>query len=276
MFKILRRYLESFKEYIVLILLLLISLIVLSFNQNNQLKKIRAFAFGNVAVINSVFSSINQLFTLKNEIKKLEQLNAELMLKVNKLREYGIENQELKRLIGLKDTTDYPILPVTIVSKMIPSLPGYFIINAGLKEGVEKSMPVINDRGLIGVVTETTDNFAFVKTLLSPDSKIAVRDERSGVNGILSFENNMLLIKNVPTTYDFRIGDRIVTSLVSTIVPPSIPVGLVAQKQISITGLLTDIEVYPFVDFEKVRNCAVLKIVKSKELNNLELNLLRQ
>ena len=276
MFKILRRYLESFKEYIVLILLLLISLIVLSFNQNNQLKKIRAFAFGNVAVINSVFSSINQLFTLKKEIKKLEQLNAELMLKVNKLREYGIENQELKRLIGLKDTTDYPILPVTIVSKMIPSLPGYFIINAGLKEGVEKSMPVINDRGLIGVVTETTDNFAFVKTLLSPDSKIAVRDERSGVNGILSFENNMLLIKNVPTTYDFRIGDRIVTSLVSTIVPPSIPVGLVAQKQISITGLLTDIEVYPFVDFEKVRNCAVLKIVKSKELNNLELNLLRQ
>ncbi len=276
MFKIIRRYLESFKEYIVLIILLLISLVVLSFNQNNQLKKIRSFAFGNIVVITSMFSSFDELLTLKSEIKKLEKLNAELMLKVNRLREYGIENSELKRLIKLKDTTDFPVLPVTIVSKLIPSLPGYFIINAGAADGVEQSMPVINDKGYIGIITETTENFSFVKTLLSPESRIAVRDERSGVDGILSFENDMLLIKNVPTTYDFRIGDRIVTSVVSTIVPPSIPIGLVAQKQISIAGLLTDIEVYPFVDFQKVRNCAVLKIVNSKELDNLELNLLRR
>ncbi len=276
MFKIFRRYLESFKEYIVLILLLLFSLLILSFNQNNQLKKIRAFAFGNIAVINSVVSSFGELLTLKKEVKKLEKLNAELMLKINKLREYGIENKELKRLIELKDTTKFPVLPVTIVSKIIPSLPGYYIINAGAADSVEQGMPVINDKGLIGIITETTDNFSFVKTLLSHDSRIAVRDERSGVDGILGFENNMLLIKNVPTTYDFRIGDRIVTSVVSTIVPPSIPIGIVAQKQTSIAGLLTNIEVYPFVDFQKVRNCAVLKIVNSKELENLELNLLRK
>ncbi len=276
MFKIIRRYLESFKEYIVLIILLLVSLVILSFNQNNQLKKIRSFAFGNIVVITSMFSSFDEFLTLKSEIKKLEKLNAELMLKVNRLREYGIENSELKRLIKLKDTTDFPILPVTIVSKIIPSLPGYFIINAGSADGVEKSMPVINDKGYIGIITETTENFSFVKTLLSPESRIAVRDERSGVDGILSFDNNKLLIKNVPTTYDFRIGDRIVTSVVSTIVPPSIPIGVVAQKQISIAGLLTNIEIYPFVDFQKVRNCAVLKIVNSKELDNLELNLLRK
>ncbi len=276
MFKILRRYLESFKEYIVLIILLLVSLVILSFNQNNQFKKIRSFAFGNIVVITSLVSSFDELLSLKSEVKKLEKLNAELMLKVNRLREYGIENAELKRLIKLKDTTGYPLVPVTIVSKIIPSMPGFFIINAGSADSIQPGMPVINDKGYIGIVTETTENFSFVKTLMSPESRIAVRDERSGVDGILSFENNMLSIKNVPTTYDFRIGDRIVTSVVSTIVPPSIPIGLVAQKQTTIAGLLTNIEVYPFVDFQKVRNCAVLKIVQSKELGDFELNLLRK
>ncbi len=276
MFKILRRYLESFKEYIVLIILLLVSLVILSFNQNNQFKKIRSFAFGNIVVITSLVSSFDELLSLKSEVKKLEKLNAELMLKVNRLREYGIENAELKRLIKLKDTTGYPLVPVTIVSKIIPSMPGFFIINAGSADSIQPGMPVINDKGYIGIVTETTENFSFVKTLMSPESRIAVRDERSGVDGILSFENNMLSIKNVPTTYDFRIGDRIVTSVVSTIVPPSIPIGLVSQKQTTIAGLLTNIEVYPFVDFQKVRNCAVLKIVQSKELGDLELNLLRK
>ncbi len=276
MFKILRRYLESFKEYIVLIILLLVSLVILSFNQNNQFKKIRSFAFGNIVFITSFVSSFDELLSLKSEVKKLEKLNAELMLKVNRLREYGIENAELKRLIKLKDTTGYPLVPVTIVSKIIPSMPGFFIINAGSADSIQPGMPVINDKGYIGIVTETTENFSFVKTLMSPESRIAVRDERSGVDGILSFENNMLSIKNVPTTYDFRIGDRIVTSVVSTIVPPSIPIGLVSQKQTTIAGLLTNIEVYPFVDFQKVRNCAVLKIVQSKELGDLELNLLRK
>ena len=42
----------NFKEYLILILLLLISFISLSLNQNPAIKKVRAIAFGSFASIN--------------------------------------------------------------------------------------------------------------------------------------------------------------------------------------------------------------------------------
>src|SRR3990172_8942530 len=121
----------NFREYIVLVILVLISLIILSQNQNPNVQKVRAVAFGSFATFTSIISDIFSITDLKRENEKLRETNARLMLQISKLREYGILNNELKSLVNFKDTTDFPLIPATIVSRSLSFTQNTITLNAG-------------------------------------------------------------------------------------------------------------------------------------------------
>ena len=80
-------------------------------------------------------------------------------------------------------------------------------------------------------------------------------------------------MKNLPSTVDVRIGDRIVTSDFSTILPPAIPVGVVSNITTVYSGALINVTVEPFADVNYVEDIFVLRIVLSKQIDEFELNL---
>jgi rod shape-determining protein MreC len=272
---IISSFFQNYKEYIVAALLLIVSLSLVPLNEDPSLRKIKRLSFGSFAVINNLISEFQHIFINESEILRLKKLNAELMLRNNMLREYGLENAELKRLLSLKDTAEYPLIPARVISKLVSRVDGNFIINAGVRDSVSAGMPVINDHGLIGIVIESSDDFSVVRTLSNMNLRLTVKNQRSNTQGILSWNGKELIIKNVPTTADIEIGDRIVISEFSTILPPSIPVGIVVENQSKISGLLSDVIVSPFVDLNSVKNLFVIGIVQSKQVNELELNLLK-
>ena len=263
----------NFKEYIVLVVLLTASLITISFNNKPAVKKVRSIAFGSFAAVTSVVFDVFNTGSLKSENEHLRRLNAELMLKVNRLREYGIENEELKGLLGFKDTTKYPLIPAEIISKSLTRAQSTITLNAGSKEGIKPGMPVINSFGLLGIVYSTSEHFSLVRTLKNLELKLTVKDERSRIDGIMKWNGANLVIINVPKTYDVEPGDRIITSKLSSIVPVPLPVGVVIGISKVETGMFNEVMVKPFVDFVRVENVFVLGIVENKEKNNLELNL---
>lgn len=272
MFRFFLKIWEEYKEYIILILLLIISLITLSQNQNTEVKKVRAIAFGTFASVTSVVSDIINTAKLQSENERLRRVNAELMLQVNKLREYGIVNDELKGLVALADTFYYPLLPASIVSKSLTKSQSTITINIGNKHGVKPGMPVINDQGLIGIIHSTSEDFAIARTLKNIDLKLTVKDERSRVNGIMKWNGEDLVIVDVPKTYDIEPGDRIISSDLSSIVPVPVPVGVVVGLNKVETGIFNEVKIKPFVNFVKVEHVFVLAIVQSRQKNNLELN----
>jgi rod shape-determining protein MreC len=85
-----------------------------------------------------------------------------------------------------------------------------------------------------------------------------------------------LIIKNIPTNFDNEIGDRIVTSEFSTILPPSIPVGVIAEKETNIAGVLSNLVVQPFTNITVMKNIFAVKFIESEQINELELNLLKK
>src|SRR5690606_22986778 len=161
-----------FKEYIVLVILLIISLIALSLNQKEEVKKVKAAAFGSFAVITSIVSDVFNLTGVKAENERLRRINAELMLQVNKLREHGIVNTELKGLLALRDTMDYPLAAAQIVSKSLTASQSTITLNIGSNDGVQPGMPVINDQGLVGIIHSTSDDFSIARTLKNRDLKL--------------------------------------------------------------------------------------------------------
>ena len=276
MIKFLRRIINNFKEYFLVVFLSIISISLFSTNEKPAIKKIRTFAFGNYAFFNKILNY--PLSYLKNDysLKELEEENAKLMLEINKLRKQGLENENLRSMLNFKDTSKFQLLSADVVSKLVNKTQGNFIINRGSYDGVLIGMPVINDKGLIGIVVDTSKNFSVVKTLYNNNLNIAVTIERLNVDGVLSWNGNELIIKNIPSTYEVKVGDRVITSDFSTILPPQIPVGIISKRESVPIGLLHKLSVKPFVDINSVDNLFVIKIVPSKQINNLEMNLLKK
>jgi rod shape-determining protein MreC len=137
-------------------------------------------------------------------------------------------------------------------------------------------MPVINDRGLVGVITSVSEDYSIARTLQNIDLKLTVKDERSRIDGVMKWTGEELVIVNVPKTYDVEKGDRVITSEISSIIPVPIPVGIISGLSKVETGIFNEAKVTSFVDFGSVENVFVVGIVESKQKNNLELNFFKR
>ena len=272
MFRFLSYVWNRFKEYFILTLLVILSLTLLTQNNNPQVQKVRAIAFGSFASVSSIFYDLFNITQLKNENKILRQINAELMLQLSTLREQGILNRELTGMLGYKDTSSLPLTPATIVSKSLSITQNTITINEGTLKGIKPGMPVISYKGLVGIIQTCSDNFSIARTLKNVDLKLTVKNEKNRLNGIMKWDGEKLMIVDVPKTYDFDIGDRIVTSEMSSIIPVPIPVGIVSKIEEERTGILNLIHVTPFEEVMTVEHVFVLMIVDNYEKNNLELN----
>ena len=275
MLNLIRRFVGNFKEYVLFVVLSVISLSILSANEKPQAKHLKTFAIASFAVLNQLANSFTLIFQPNPSVEELKAENARLMLELNKLRQYGLENEELRTMISFKDTSKFPLVPAKVISKLVAKTEGNFIINVGANEQIQKGMPVITSQGLVGIASEVSGNFTLVKTLTNSMLSIAVTIQRINVQGILNYDGTNLIIKNVPTTYDVQIGDRVETSDFSSLFPPSVPVGVIQKKESNVYGLLHNLVIKPFADIAAVNNVFVIKIVPSKEINNLEMNLMK-
>ena len=267
---------ENFKEYIVLVVLIIISLVLLSQNNTQGIQKVRTIAFGTFASVTSVFSDIFNISNLKKENEELRRTNAEIMLQLSKLREYAIVNKDLTGLLGFKDSTDYPLITATIISKSLSKSQGTITLNSGKIDGVKPGMPVITDKGIAGIIYSVSDNYSIARTLNNVDLSITVKCERTRENAVMKWIGDRLVMINVPKTFGIKKGDRIVTSEISTIVPVPLPVGVVAEISNVEKGIFNEARIQPFVDFQKVENVFVLGLIRSKEIDEIEFNFLNK
>jgi rod shape-determining protein MreC len=272
MLRLLNKIWFNYKEYFVLIILLLVSLFLISKNDHNSVKNFKSFVFGSFSVVTSVISDIVLVSDIRSENERLRRINSELMLEVNKLREYGIENEELKNMLGFQDTFNLSLIPAKVISRSFSTLQETITINIGEKVGIKPGFPVVNGEGLIGVVYNIADDYAIVRTLRNINLKLVVRDQRSRFEGILRWNGDYLTVTNLPKTADIQLGDRIITSEMSSLINTPLPVGIVAEILNPEKGIFNDLIIKPIVDFVRVDNLFVLNRIQSKKKDQLELN----
>ena len=266
MLKFLRRLAYNYKEYILLTFLSVISLSILSSNEKPFAKHLKIFAIGSFSIFNELAAKVTSIFYVDDSVPKLKEENAKLMLDLNRLRKAENENTELRSMLSLRDTSKYPLIPAQVISKLITVSQGNFIINRGAKDEIKKGMPVLDQHGLIGLISDVADNYSTIKTLFNSNLSIAITVRRTNVSGILTFDGANLIIKNIPSTYDVQVGDMIETSEFSSLFPPSVPVGVVLKKETT---------VQPLANISGVNDLFIMKIVPSKQVNQLEMNLLK-
>lgn len=275
MINFLRSFIYQFKEYFLVAVLIIISLSLLSSNDKPGIKKLRSFALGNFAVLSELINTVSGIFAGEPSYNELKFENAQLMLELNRLRKKGLENNNLRSMLSLEDTSQYKLVAADVVSKLVNRIQGNFILNKGNNHNIQVGMPVIAPQGLVGIISEVTDNYSVVKMLFNSSLNIAVTIQRINVDGILSWNGRELIIKNIPTTYEIEIGDGVETSDFSSMFPPNIPIGIVSKKEEIALGLLHTLSVQPFADIRSLSNLFIVQIIPSIQINQLEMNLMK-
>ena len=165
MSKFVRTFLNNFKEYIVLVLLLILSLLIITLNENQKVKNVRLFSLGIFATVNKIILDIGNSFEDTDYVKSLLKNNAQLMLQVNELRDFAYEFDDIKNQIDYKSKSDYELISAQIVSRLVSKISGYYIISKGSVDSVDIGLPVITDKGLVGIITDVSKNYSTVRTL---------------------------------------------------------------------------------------------------------------
>lgn len=260
----------SIKEYLLLTLLIVISLILLFSNDNTQIRFIRAIAIGSFGAVQSGLSAIPNVFELEQENKYLRETNIKLSNEVSNLKESKLENIRLTKLTELKDKVNLGVVSGKIVNKSLTQTRNTITINVGDKDSVKLNMPVITDAGLVGKIAAISKNYSIVQILYNKDLKFSVKSQRSRVDGILNYDGaGNLLMTNVPKSADIKVGDIIITSEYSNSFPAGIPVGEVVEEG-TVDNLFKRIIISPSVNFKTLEEVFVLKYISDSERMELE------
>ncbi len=248
-----------FKEYFLLALYIVLALLLLARNETGQVRALRSNLLAVAGTMQDIFGVVPNYFTLRQENHILREQNLTLTDEVNRLREARLENIRLHRLLNLKDRPSSQYLSANVVGATSQSLRNTITIDRGKKDGVLPTMPVVTADGLAGKVTTTSGDYAVAQLLLHKDVRVSARVERSRVNGIIRWTGGRFLqFANVPTSFDVRRGDVIITSEFSSIFPEGIRIGVVSGTRAVPGELFQAVDVTPAVDFDRLEEVFVL------------------
>ena len=174
------------------------------------------------------------------------------------------ENERLKQLLAFADSTpDLNYVTGTVIGRSQGIWFDTFTINVGRSQGVEKNMPVVNAKGLVGHVTDVGATWSKVVALIDSSVSVSVMVERtrdSGmVRGMLEVGNeaDKLELYYLPSDSDLVPGDKIVTSGIGGLYPKGVLVGeVISVSRASDNG--SNALVQPSVDFRHLEEMMVV------------------
>ena len=270
MFNRVYELLLHFKEYVLFAVLVIFSLMLLVMNNSPQIKQIRTYSTVIMGFVQKQLAFIPRYFYLKSENDLLRDINMKLADEVNKLREARLENLRLQRLLEMKQQSSFKLVAAKVAGKNFNLYRNNITLNVGSVNGILPRMPVVNDRGLIGIIRETTEHYCIVTTMQNIDFRASVKVQRSRVDGIIAWDGTNLILRNVSKTSDVKIGDVIFTSEYSRTFPPNIRIGIVSSVQDESGSLFKKVVVTSSIDFIRLEEVFVITKVPDDERAKLE------
>ena len=155
----------------------------------------------------------------------LKSYDKELNIKLKQLEK---DNLRLRSLLSLKKTTDKLKIDSSVISRNTGSWWRKIILNKGARNGVNVGDAVVGPGGLIGLIEDVSGFTSSVKLLTSSESKVGAWVQRINTNGLLiGVGNDLPMLVFYSKDIDIKVGDLILSSPASTLLPPNIPIGII-------------------------------------------------
>lgn len=198
--------------------------------------------------------------------RALEKRVAALEGEVRRLRAVEAENARLKALLNYREAHFKASLAAAVISRNPDNWFSTVTVNCGRAEGVTPGAPVLTPAGLVGRVLATSQHTAEVLLITDPRSAVGAVVYETQTPGIIHgnlSEAGSLKMRYVAKDARVRRGFLVLTSNLSGVFPPGIPVGTVTKVEEEKSGLFKTLYLQPAVDLSRLEE--VLVLVKSND-----------
>ncbi|MEO8876517.1 MAG: rod shape-determining protein MreC [Polyangiaceae bacterium] len=238
---------------------------------------VQYFFSGLARGTSNVLGDYFYLVDVKQDNERLAYDNARLRETVHKLEQAQGENQELRRLLQLRDTIPGDTVSAVVTGKDFTEF--FRVTRVVLDRGsrdIRPHMPVISPDGVVGSVLRVTGDSVDVEMAVDASFGIDVEDERTHARGIVRGTGDparyACKVEWVDARDEIQVGDALVTSGKGKWFPRGLPVARVTKVVKRELGRDQEVEAAPAVNFSRLDNVLILVTPPSDELSTPEAN----
>jgi rod shape-determining protein MreC len=208
---------------------------------------------------------VTSYFSLKKENESLLIQNTYLQKEILALKDLNSSDSLIKE-------APYSFISAHIISNSYNKKDNFVLLDKGQNDGVFEGYGVSVPNGIIGIVEKSTKNYSRIISILNTNLSINAKLKDSEQFGSLQWDTklyNELLLKDLPRSANFKVGDTIVTGSNSLIFPEGLPIGVIKNFQLNENSGYFDIRVSLFADMTNLNQAYVILPKRIKEAQEL-------
>ena len=260
-----------------LVMLLFANLAIMAFDARDSTTKQRMFrvwiqaAASPVQSISSKAGStgtnlVRQIINFRSTAVANEQLKQQLsqtQLQLQNALQSSQENERLKGLLNLKETTGYDRVAARVIARDSSIWFNTVTINRGSASGIDLNMPVVTAGGIVGRVIAVSPVTAQVMMVTDEKAAAGAIVGQLGGSGALGSvmglgESGLIEMRYVSGLQTVEVGDYILTTGQDGIYPPGLNVGQVVQVKHGTATQAHQIFINPGARLDQLEEVAVL------------------
>lgn len=214
-------------------------------------------------------NNVSEYLNLRTQNDALAQENAKLRSLLFDVK----DTASIPKMDSIKGLRPTDILVSKVIHNSFNSHENYLTLNSGSLQGVKPDMGVINSLGIVGIIDNTSANYATVVSILNIKSQINAKLKKSNHFGSLGWNGKntgFVQLTDIPRLAAIRKGDTIVTGGQSVIFPENINIGTVDRIYIDNQTNYYTLDVKLFNDMTNLGHVYILKGNDREEIINLE------
>jgi len=223
-------------------------------------RPVAALAKGIARPVEGFFGTIYNLRKIEQENGQLHSQVIGLQQQLVKADQEDIENQALRKELGFVKTSDFSLVPCTVLSENAFSLTDALVLNCGTEDGVAAGQALVSQGYLVGKIIYAGRNSSTALLVsssnFSADAKVSQNDTNAIVKG--SFGSGIIL-DQVPQSADLQKGWLVVTAGINSQIPKNILIGEVGDSLSSGTDLFKRAAIVSPIDFNNLDFVFVVK-----------------
>ncbi len=258
---------NSYRLLFLLLLLFSFSLVI----QSHSYHKSKIISSANF-LSGGVYEKMNNV----KEYINLKSQNDELAKENARLKSILYNQKDTLNSVRLDSTlgnTKIKLITAKVIKNSYSFQDNYLTINGGAKSGIKQDMGVINSLGIVGIIENTSANYATVLSVLSKKLQLNAKIKKSGHFGSLTWNGKntgFVQLIDVPRLAQVKKGDTIVTGQQSTYFPENINIGTIERVYVDDQTNFYTLDIRLFNDMTTLGYIYVIKNKEAIEIKKLE------
>ncbi|SRX54496.1 rod shape-determining protein MreC [Aequorivita sp. CIP111184] len=233
---------------------------------NNKFISSSNFITGGVYTFRN---NIADYLNLGKENEQLLQENLMLRKKLDQFKEVVVFEKLDSTILPNK----YKYFTARVINNNYSKTKNQLTIDKGKRDSIRIDLGVISSKGIVGIVSDVSENYATVQSILNTKSRINAKLKKSSHFGSLIWNTkdpNVAQLIDIPRLAQLEKGDTIITGGRSTIFPEGILIGTVKDFDLDKDDNYYYVNVNLFNDMTSLEHVYLIENNQASEILELE------